>query len=94
MFRSLIWYKRAITGPTTLNLLIKLQAATGATLDSVGDTIRINVSDQNRRQLIRDGLVLKVAITPAPGLSQIRVAVLDPNTGNVGSLRMVPPAQP
>jgi len=38
--------------------------------------------------------VLSVAITPAPGLAQIRVAVMDQATGNVGSLRIVPPTKP
>jgi len=30
-------------------------------------------------------------MTPAPGLSQVRVAVMDQATGNVGTLRILPP---
>src|SRR5665213_967536 len=77
-----------------LNFVIAQQAATGAVLDAVQNSIKIDVTDENRDKLLKEGLTLKVAITPAPGLSQIRVAVMDQATGNVGSLRIVPPAKP
>lgn len=77
-----------------LNFVIAQQAASGAVLDAVQNSIKIDVTDENREKLLQDGLVLRVAITPAPGLSQIRVAVMDQATGNVGSLRIVPPAKP
>src|SRR5665213_167298 len=77
-----------------LNFVIAQQATTGAVLDAVQNSIKIDVTDENRDKLLKEGLTLKVAITPAPGLSQIRVAVMDQATGNVGSLRIVPPAKP
>jgi hypothetical protein len=77
-----------------LNFVIAQQAATGAVLDAVQNSIKIDVTDENRDKLLKEGLTLNVAITPAPGLSQIRVAVMDQATGNVGSLRIVPPSTP
>ena len=76
-----------------LNFVIMQQAAAGLVLDAVQNSIKIDVTDENRDKLLRDGLVLSVAITPAPGLSQIRVAVMDQATGNVGTLRIVPPTK-
>ena len=78
----------------TLNFIVAQEGTTGAILDAVQNAITINVTDENREKLLKDGLAMKVAITPAPGLSQIRVAVMDQATGNVGSLRIVPPAKP
>jgi len=77
-----------------LNFVIAQQAASGAVLDAVQNSIKIDVTDENRDRLLKEGLTLKVAITPAPGLGQIRVAVMDQATGNVGSLRITPPAKP
>jgi hypothetical protein len=77
-----------------LNFVIAQQAPTGVVLDAARNSIKIDVTDENRDKLLKEGLTLKVAITPAPGLSQIRVAVIDQATGNVGSLRIVPPAKP
>ncbi len=77
-----------------LNFVIAQQAATGLMLDALQNSIKIDVTDENRDKLLKEGLTLKVAITPAPGLSQIRVAVMDQATGNVGSLRIVPPTKP
>jgi VWFA-related protein len=77
-----------------LNFVIAQQAPTGVVLDAVRNSIKIDVTDENRDKLLKEGLSLKVAITPAPGSSQIRVAVMDQATGNVGSLRIVPPAKP
>ncbi len=77
-----------------LNFVIAQQAATGVVLDAVQNSIKIDITDENRDKLLKEGLTLKVAITPAPGLSQIRVAVMDQATGNVGSLRIIPPAKP
>jgi VWFA-related protein len=74
-----------------VNFLVVQQAAGGLLLDSVGNTIHINVTEENRQLLVKDGLVLRLAVKPAPGLSQIRVAVMDGATGNVGSLRVLPP---
>jgi VWFA-related protein len=77
-----------------LNFVIAQQASTGAVLDAVQNSIKIDVTDENRDKLLKEGLTLRVAITPAPGLNQIRVAVMDQATGNIGSLRIVPPAKP
>ncbi len=77
-----------------LNFVIAQQAATGVVLDAVQNSIKIDVTDENRDKLLKEGLTLNVAITPVPGLSQIRVAVMDQATGNIGSLRIVPPAKP
>jgi hypothetical protein len=77
-----------------LNFVIAQQASTGAVLDAVQNSIKIDITDENRDKLLKEGLTLRVAITPAPGLSQIRVAVMDQATGNIGSLRIVPPAKP
>jgi hypothetical protein len=77
-----------------LNFVVAQESVTGAILDATQSAITINVTDENRDKLLKEGLTLKVAITPAPGLSQIRVAVMDQATGNVGSLRIVPPANP
>ncbi len=77
-----------------LNFVIVQQADAGLVLDAVQNSIKIDVTDENRDKLLKEGLTLKVAITPAPGLSQIRVAVMDQATGNIGSLRIVPPAKP
>jgi len=78
----------------TLSFVIAQQGANGTVLDAIQNSIKIDVTDENRDKLLRDGLVLSVAITPAPGLGQIRVAVMDQATGNVGSLRIVPPTKP
>jgi VWFA-related protein len=77
-----------------LTFAIVQQGAAGLPLDSVSSTIHIDVTDENRDQLRKEGLTVKLRITPAPGLSQIRVAVMDQATGNVGSLRILPPRQP
>ncbi len=77
-----------------LNFVIAQQAATGLMLDALQNSIKIDVTDENRDKLLKEGLTLRVALTPAPGLSQIRVAVMDQATGNVGSLRIVPPTKP
>ena len=77
-----------------LSFVIAQQGANGTVLDAVQNSIKIDITDENRDKLLRDGLVLSVAITPAPGLAQIRVAVMDQATGNVGSLRIVPPTKP
>jgi len=73
-----------------LNFIVAQESVTGAILDATQNAITINVTDENRERLLKDGLAIKVAITPAPGLSQIRVAVMDQATGNVGSLRITP----
>ncbi len=77
-----------------LNFIVAQESTSGAILDATQNAITINVTDENRERLLKDGLTIKVAITPAPGLSQIRVAVMDQATGNVGSLRIVPPGKP
>ncbi len=77
-----------------LNFIVAQESVTGAILDATQNAITINVTDANREKLLKDGLAIKVAITPAPGLSQIRVAVMDQATGNVGSLRITPAATP
>ena len=77
-----------------LNFIVAQEAITGAILDATQSAIAINVTEENRERLLKDGLAIKVAITPAPGLSQIRVAVMDQATGNIGTLRVVPPTRP
>jgi VWFA-related protein len=77
-----------------LNFVIAQQASTGVVLDAIQNSIKIDVTDENRDKLLKEGITLKVAIAPAPGLSQIRVAVMDQATGNLGSLRIVPPVKP
>ena len=77
-----------------LNFIVAQEGVTGAILDATQNAITINVTDENRERLLKDGLTIRVAITPAPGLSQIRVAVMDQATGNIGSLRIAPPVRP
>ena len=78
----------------SVNFAIVQLSATAEILDSTVSSIKIDVTDQNRDQLRKDGLTLKFAMTPAPGLSQVRVAVMDQATGSVGSLRILPPQHP
>ena len=49
-----------------LNFVVAQQAATGAILDAVQNSIKIDVTDENRDKLLKEGLTLKVAITPRP----------------------------
>jgi VWFA-related protein len=70
------------------------QDAAGNVLSSLGNTVRMNVTDENRRLLMQNGFALKFGVTPVAGVSQIRIAVMDQLSGNVGSLRLVPPARP
>jgi len=77
-----------------LNFIVAQEGVTGAILDATQNAITINVTDENRERLLKDGLTIRVAITPAPGLSQIRVAVMDQATGNIGSLRIALPVRP
>ncbi|MDP9113667.1 MAG: VWA domain-containing protein [Acidobacteriota bacterium] len=77
-----------------VHFAIAQEGANGAILDTFQNAVKIDVTDQNREQLLHDGVVLKLGITPAAGLSQIRIAVMDQATGNVGSLRFLPRAGP
>ena len=74
-----------------VHFVIAQEGANGAVLDSFDNAIQIDVTDQNREQLVRDGVVLKMRMTPSAGLNQIRIAVMDQLfTGNIGSLRFTP----
>ena len=77
-----------------LNIAILQVSATSAVLESKVRTMRINVTDQNRDRLRKEGVTLTFTVTPVPGVSQIRVAVEDQATGNVGALRFLPLQQP
>ncbi len=77
----------------SLNFVVAQQNAGGGILDSVSNTIAINITEENREKLLKDGLGLKIGITPVKGLNQIRVAVMDQATGNVGSLRIAIPTK-
>ena len=77
-----------------MTFVIAQESADGNVIDAFQNAIKIDVTDQNREQLLRDGVPLKIGMMPAAGVSQIRIAVMDQATGNVGSLRIVPPAKP
>jgi VWFA-related protein len=74
--------------------VIAQEGPDGAILDAFQNAIKIDVTDQNREQLLRDGVALKAGMMPAGALSQIRIAAMDQATGNVGSLRIIPPSKP
>ena len=76
-----------------INFGVIQQARDGKTLDTVANSISINITDENHKTLMKDGLVVRLGITPAPGMSQIRAAVMDQLSGNAGSLRVVLPAK-
>ena len=67
------------------------QAADGKVLDSTASSVALDLTPDNRQKLMKEGLVLRVGITPAPGMVQIRTAVMDQTSGNVGSLRIPGP---
>jgi VWFA-related protein len=66
------------------------QSADGRKLDQTSNVINLNVTDENHARLLKDGIDLKFSLTPAPNMSQIRVATMDQATGNIGSLRISP----
>lgn len=74
-----------------LNFAIVQLNANALILDSTVSSIKLDVTDENRDKLRKEGLTLKFSMTPAPELSQVRVAVADQATGNVGTLRILPP---
>ena len=65
----------------------------GKVTDSAPKNISINITDDNRKVLLKDGLTFRLTVKPSAG-SQIRLAVVDQLSGNVGSLRLRPPAKP
>lgn len=73
--------------------MVVQQASSGLLLDTVENTITFNITDENRQRLMRDGVVIDIALNPPPGLGQVRVAVIDEKNGRVGSLRITPPQQ-
>jgi hypothetical protein len=77
-----------------VHFVIAQEGADGAIIQAFQNAIKIDVTDQNREQLLRDGVVLKLGLMPAAGMSQIRIAVMDQATGNIGSLRFAPPSTP
>ena len=74
-----------------INVGIIQQGAEGKVLDSTANSIGLNITPENRQKLMKEGLTMRVAITPVPGLAQIRAAVMDQTSGNVGSLRIPAP---
>ncbi len=74
-----------------INFGVIQQAGDGKVVDTTANNISLNITEENRKILLRDGLVLRLAITPAPGMTQIRAAVMDQMSGNAGSLRITPP---
>ncbi len=76
-----------------VHFVIAQESANGAILDTFDNAIQIEITDQNREQLLRDGVVLKMRITPKAGLSQLHIAAMDDATGNLGSLKFAPPAK-
>ena len=73
-----------------VHFVIAQEGANGAILETFQNAIKIEVTNENRELLLHDGVVLKLGITPAAGLSQIRIAVMDQATSNIGSLRFAP----
>lgn len=65
----------------------------GKVTDSAPTNISINITDEKRKALLKDGLTLRLTVKPSAG-SQIRLAVVDQLSGSVGSLRLRPPAKP
>ena len=72
---------------------ILLQSAEGKVLQNSGNAIQLNLTDSEREKRLETGVVLRQRIEALPGVSQIRIAVMDQASGRIGTLRIVPPAK-
>jgi VWFA-related protein len=72
------------------NLALVQQTEEGLVLDSMEQSIDIAATDAERDRLLAGGLAVTFGIVAAPGLSQIRIALMDQGNGNTGSLRITP----
>jgi hypothetical protein len=57
-------------------------------LGAVSDNINLNLKEDTYQKVLREGIVIGRTIEPKPGLTHIRVVVMDDSTGTIGSVRM------
>ena len=74
-----------------VEIVVMQQASDGKNLDSTDQGFRLAMNDGTYQKARREGLILNINVAPKPGMSQIRVAILDQLTGLIGSLRIPAP---
>ena len=73
-----------------LTFLALEQSDIGKVTDSAPHNISIDITEARRQTLMQEGLSMRLTVKPSPNMSQIRLAVVDQGSGNVGSLRIRP----
>jgi VWFA-related protein len=91
--RNLVLEERNSKWVGGVSFMVVQQEPSGNVLDTTASSITLNITEEDRLKLMQSGVTVSFAIQPAPGLSQIRVAVVDQGSGNVGSLRVTPTLQ-
>ena len=69
-----------------LDFLIIQRSAEGATLDTLSRSVSMNQDAAKHEIFLKQGLHATVTLDPKPGLSEIKIVVLDRNSIRVGSL--------
>jgi hypothetical protein len=69
-----------------VDLIVTQRAAGGAELDPVSRSLAIDVDGQNYDEFLKQGIRATIELAPQPGLAEVKVVVLDRNSGHVGSL--------
>ena len=67
------------------------EAGDGHPIDTSARPVNLDLSDTDYQKAQRDGILLKKSVPGKDGLARIRIVVVDPRSGNVGSLRVALP---
>lgn len=71
----------------TVQVVVVQQAADGTTLDTINDTVEMNLTPETLQRILSRGFEIRKLIEPVQGAKRIQVVVLDQGSGRVGSAR-------
>ena len=70
----------------SVDCVISQRSADGKELDRITRTIEVSLNDQRYQAALKEGIHATVTLEPRPGLSELKIVVMDDTSGHIGSL--------